>query len=449
MTSAEFQERYHLVRQVTDGPVESHHAVATTGAVVMVHMLDSARPEEIDEIFDLLGRLHPDVGGRVLESTHVDGRPVIVTRFLAEFRSLREWLEEHARDPAEGGSSPVPFVAPLPSGTSAPPGAGPGSVSAPPIPSLPEERQEPGEFTRLFRAQRPPGDPEGTRPAEMPAPPGPEGDEAPGEFTQLFRAHGPPAPQIPPPVEEGPASSVAPPSHPAPEPSPPAPSPPPSRPPPPPPPPTYPAPPPPQRPSQPTSSSSATSGAGSSSEGPGEFTRWFARQTGPGPDTPAGSGSGLSFGGTGVGSPGGGGEDWRSRLGSRPGPADVPRDAPLRPPPPPPLRPGGSTPPSAGPPPLASRSASVGPGEYTRIFSTPDLPRPATSPARPPTSPSGPKSGGPSRTLLLGGLAAIFILATVAVVLFAVLAGRGSSGSTDEGETGSDAPAATAPETGG
>ncbi|HEX9105827.1 MAG TPA: hypothetical protein VF832_01330, partial [Longimicrobiales bacterium] len=154
MTSAEFQARYNLLEQVTDGPVRTFHAVAEGGAVVMAHFL--ADPAQ-DAVRDRLRRLEslPEAAARkVMAVTDVDGVPVVLTRFILEFSSFDRWL-----DSASGLRRP---------GASPPPLSTPAAASAPD----PGPAPAPGEFTRLFAAPASPA-------AAPPAPARATGSEAP------------------------------------------------------------------------------------------------------------------------------------------------------------------------------------------------------------------------------------------------------------------------------
>jgi hypothetical protein len=122
MTHEEFQSRYKLLQRITDGSVETHHAVAPTGAIVMVHFVADI---ESREVLSLLERLEPTERSRVLEVVDVDDRIAVVTRFIMDFSSLRAWLQGGA----VAGASP----------------AADGPDTSPPA-------EAPGEFTRLFRA---------------------------------------------------------------------------------------------------------------------------------------------------------------------------------------------------------------------------------------------------------------------------------------------------------
>jgi hypothetical protein len=236
MTSAEFNDRYQLVRQVTEDGVRTFHAVASSGAVVMVHMLDASDLDGNRSIVGLLERLDPAEKPRIIEVTEVDGSPVIVTRFILEFSTLPGWLETHATGPAAAppaatprpaaggpsspGAVPPPAVAPPASGERP---AFESPLPAPPAPAGRDGAREPSEFSLMFRAQRPddlpppapsPGD--AAQPADPPAAPStpgpavPEEDEA-GEFTRMFRAASDPASGPAPPPAAPPPQAAAPP----------------------------------------------------------------------------------------------------------------------------------------------------------------------------------------------------------------------------------------------
>jgi hypothetical protein len=242
MTREEFQARYRILRQVTDGTVRTCHAQARSGAVVMVHYLEGTPSERRD----LLARVHslrPEARSRVVNLTEVDGTPVVVTRFIFDLVSLPEWLAAHAGTepaPAEEPPAPTPTVAPLPAPEPPPPpqpaaesggftglfqpvarppeARPPAPPAVPPVPldrpSAPGEAQpEAGSFTQLFQRGTAPAPPR----APSPAPPAAAGPEDPSGFTDLFRAASPPV--VGPPATPHPEVPATPPRHEAPMPS--------------------------------------------------------------------------------------------------------------------------------------------------------------------------------------------------------------------------------------
>ncbi|MGH7506180.1 MAG: hypothetical protein ACRELX_11040, partial [Longimicrobiales bacterium] len=173
MTNQEFNASYQLLKQVTDGEARTFHALAATGAVVMVHMLgeDDARGAELVALIDRLPLSERD---RVLSVTDIEGAPVVVTRFLLEFSTLRRWLESVV--PPEAQRAPVTDA---------------------PATDTPQPSENEGSFTGMFRAV---GGTPAAEPAEqrLPAEPTvPHGDREgggsaarpaePGEFTRMFR----------------------------------------------------------------------------------------------------------------------------------------------------------------------------------------------------------------------------------------------------------------------
>lgn len=367
MLSADFAERYQLVRQATEGSVRTFHAVAQTGAVVMVHMVDPEARDEHWRVLGLLDRLDPTVKERIVEVGEVDGGPVIVTRFLPDFDSLGQWLEAHGNDPRAGeraGQEPPALEPPAPK-------------TGPPTPAPPAS--PPGEFTRLFREQTRPHDAATASPAEAsPAEASSRDSSAkkPGEFTQLFRS---------PLLEDEPIEPVEAPL------DPPAPA------------------------EIPRAEPGRTE-----RPGPGEFTRWFARQTGPPPEEAASEEPGLSYGSRRTG--GASGEpahvDWRSRLAPDSPPADTSPPAGVEG-----FRPAHEPiPPAGADQPRPPAPVATGPGDYTRVLSGQPAPvhsAPSPAPLAPPPTPP---PRGPSRALVVWGLAGIVLAAVVTVVLFALLA---------------------------
>ncbi|HSM04632.1 MAG TPA: hypothetical protein VK858_08410 [Longimicrobiales bacterium] len=378
MTRDEFEARYELIEQVTEGEIESHHALHHSGVVVMVHLVSGteAFQDQVEQAVFEVGGSPPE--GQVLEVHRLGDRRAIVTRFLMDFVSIQRWVG------MDGAAAP---------GDADPPGAetpGPSPVHhAPDAPEGPEPVADAppegaGEFTRMFQAATPPAPPTSDGPPLPPvsdappapprpdlsaAPPPPDVPEAPppsmpagegdagrswpgeqgaggGEFTRMFsrpeqEPAPPPAPPPPPSAEPDatpPAADGAPgeftrmfrppsmtppaegtgPDHP----------------------PGAAAPPPPPPPATPDATPPATGGA------PGEFTRMFRPPSAPTP--PAG------------------GTD-----------APPPPETPAPPPPPP----------SAGPLQGSAPPAQDGPGEFTRFFAAhdagPDLPDPdAMAPTR-------------------------------------------------------------------
>jgi hypothetical protein len=351
MTREEFEARFRLLEQVTDGPVRTFHAQARSRAVVMVHFLEGTPAERALQLARIEA-LEPAARSRVIEVTEVERTPVVVTRFIFDLTSLPEWLAAHSRGVVEP-SPPVSLQDPEP----APP-------PQPATPSPAPEAQAGGEFTRLFHV--PPRDSPAAPPpaASPPVPPAgsPEPvrspDEAgaerePGEFTRLFgigTAGGPPGLDGPPPASgsargrsensradgapvqrESPASGAAPPGAAA------APGPP----------------------------STAPAGGPQAPAPPDGFTALFrvgggdAQPSSP-PDTPpsAGRPAGSAAAGPPAPSTGGPGD-----------PAEVPRREP----------------PAATGPPAAHRAEPLPqpgePGEFTRIFGSLRAPPPSPQPA--------------------------------------------------------------------
>lgn len=212
MTKHEFARSYQLLRQITRGDVQTHHALASTGAVVMVHVL---RPDGIElkaELLGLIERLASEDRQRVLLVDDVDGTPFIVTRFLLEFSSLREWLEAAASSTDRAGPTAEPSPAAGPGEfTRAFRAVAPAAPTSPEHPGLaaqppPQTTAPPGEFTRIFGAPQPPAhspvQPEAVPPVQPPTRPAPPAG-VPGEFTRVF---GGPPPEATPPIWPAPTS---------------------------------------------------------------------------------------------------------------------------------------------------------------------------------------------------------------------------------------------------
>ena len=99
MTNAGFLERYQMLQQVGDGPVRSFHAMAGTGVVVMLHFLEGSE-EANHALLALVDRLKPNERKRVLDVTAVDGKPVIVTRFISK-DTIEERIDKVLREKRE------------------------------------------------------------------------------------------------------------------------------------------------------------------------------------------------------------------------------------------------------------------------------------------------------------------------------------------------------------
>jgi len=167
--SADSIPGYELLTRVSDGSVRSYHALSRTGAVVMVHFLDEAG-EAAARATIMIERLSPQERRKVLEVTPAGDGLVVVTKFILDFDSFFAWLAER-----------VPEIPPL-------------APSPEPAAAVVEE-EEPGEFTKAFRALggTPAPEAESASPAVAPElPPGQLPSSAitaePGEFTRAFRA---------------------------------------------------------------------------------------------------------------------------------------------------------------------------------------------------------------------------------------------------------------------
>lgn len=128
--------------------------MADTGAVVMIHFLAGTPADERRWLLSRLDRLAPSEKRRVIELTEVDGEPVLITRFIFDFISLRAWLETAADVPPSATTTPAS-----------------------------ESKPAPGEFTQLFRGLTKPED----RPSEKSDAPEPAIPDGMG-FTGLFKA---------------------------------------------------------------------------------------------------------------------------------------------------------------------------------------------------------------------------------------------------------------------
>src|SRR5690606_8045381 len=91
MNRTELESRYPLIRPVVEGS-QTYLARSRTGAIVMVHFLDASLAAWRGGILTRLGEIDVDRRERILEVLDVDGRAVVVTRFLMDFRTFDEWL---------------------------------------------------------------------------------------------------------------------------------------------------------------------------------------------------------------------------------------------------------------------------------------------------------------------------------------------------------------------
>src|SRR5690606_30505238 len=121
MTGEQFRSKYHLLDRVSTGPVETHHAQAATGAMVMVHFLRGS-PQDNAAVIAHLQRLAPGHASRVLRTVEVDGVSAIITRFILDFVTFDDWLRDgvlpeptlavevpvvHSPDPVQPADPPV------------------------------------------------------------------------------------------------------------------------------------------------------------------------------------------------------------------------------------------------------------------------------------------------------------------------------------------------------
>jgi hypothetical protein len=168
MNLQEFEARYELIERVTEGDIESHHALHRSGVVVMVHFVSGIQEfrERVGRAADRLSTAGGD--DRILESHEIDDRLVIVTRFLRDFQSLEAWLGESGFPVAEGAATQAEPV-----------GAGSEDDS-------PDEGA--GEFTSMFMAASPDAPGAETRAPAGAAPSPTDSDEPSGEFTSMFNA---------------------------------------------------------------------------------------------------------------------------------------------------------------------------------------------------------------------------------------------------------------------
>lgn len=173
MTGDEFRDRYQILKRLTAGEISTFLARSRAGDRVMVHVLRTP-PEATRDLLARVARLTGSRDRRVREVTRHRGTDVVVTDFLEEFESLEAWLPglETAREGRAGEETPERspsedagdftrlFEAPA---------AGEGDRGAGGEAGSETDREEPGddrpgEFTRLFEV-----DQEGEGSRESPA----------------------------------------------------------------------------------------------------------------------------------------------------------------------------------------------------------------------------------------------------------------------------------------
>lgn len=128
MTSTQFASRYRLLKNVATRGARSFLAQQVElGRMVMVHYLDSEKPQERAATLARLQALTPPARGKLLEIADVDGSPVAVTLFLSSFVDFATWLDSV--------SPGLPAPPPLP----------------PPAIAGPAEAARGGDFTQAFQ----------------------------------------------------------------------------------------------------------------------------------------------------------------------------------------------------------------------------------------------------------------------------------------------------------
>ena len=201
--SDEFSARYRLLKCVAvEGGIRTHSAQElATGRVVLVHLADSAGPEDVEELRTQLGRLTGADRNRVLETATIPSGFAIVTEFVTGMSSLRAWLDsrlgvsggtdESGAAAADGGVATTGGRAEAK--TVSPSVETTGEASAPWLSAMPAP---------VVRPMTP-----------LPLVPPPVASAPAGAFTQMFGAATPPPVTLPvaPPVTPSVAPSVAPP----------------------------------------------------------------------------------------------------------------------------------------------------------------------------------------------------------------------------------------------
>src|SRR3954468_11094687 len=113
MTSTEFAARYRLLKNVATRGARSFLAQQVElGRMVMVHYLDSEKPQERAATLARLEALRPPARSKLLEIADVDGSPVAVTLFLSAFVDFATWLDSVSPDQPAPPPLPPPVIAP-------------------------------------------------------------------------------------------------------------------------------------------------------------------------------------------------------------------------------------------------------------------------------------------------------------------------------------------------
>jgi hypothetical protein len=193
--------KYELLQRIAGDKIVAYRGRQTAnGQIVLLHQLGGTNDhtDVLSLAVQYLLRNPASAGGRIQDMVEIQGLRYLVTLDQPECLALREWL----RWELEGAKpAPVAYTAPPPSrdpgeftrlfqqqqvGSAVPP------VQPPPAaPATPAEASAPGEFTQLFgrggRSQPSEPAPKATPAPVMPAPLASE-KQQPGEFTRLFRS---------------------------------------------------------------------------------------------------------------------------------------------------------------------------------------------------------------------------------------------------------------------
>src|SRR6185436_12250933 len=119
MTS--FDDRYRLLKCVAlGGGIRTHNAQETsTGRPVMVHILDGAEPDAVEQLRQQVGALPVADRSRILEMTPTAGGFTIVSEFLVGLTTFQQWLSARAPVPAPPSRSEPEAALPPPTASGA------------------------------------------------------------------------------------------------------------------------------------------------------------------------------------------------------------------------------------------------------------------------------------------------------------------------------------------
>jgi hypothetical protein len=113
MTTEEFNARYKLLKQITQGPGRSFTAQeVASGRAVLVHFLAEGLIPPGGQFRDLMNQLASRDRSKVLDILSVGPSTVVVTQFLEDFETFELWLQSRlggGRPPVAAPDAPAPI----------------------------------------------------------------------------------------------------------------------------------------------------------------------------------------------------------------------------------------------------------------------------------------------------------------------------------------------------